>query len=521
MIGNFSGVQVALHRSLTSLLKAAETRPVNWRRYCASPRLPRLDDAGASSALPGIDAGGTGPAFEVAASTSRSSSVGVHRDNDEGTLLAEFGSHSPVCLLFALCESGGGIGGRGSRLVAAGTAAAGPASSTSFAGELQSLLWQLLELTLQPEDLSTVARASIIEATGHGVEGSVERQAATLAQTPLSQTPLSPSLRQTSAGDGSSGAEPAANASEEGSPPGLVSATLLEATVAVKAASGPNPAQLLVARGLVGPDTLVAMAQDLLSPEASAEARTRTARVLHHLWAASPLETRPDVVHCLASHLPSAPRQGSRAREWLSFLVHAIADACPSVAVDYEPSRQTLEMEQGSTAAASCLSTLRALVRAATAAVMEQSAALRNHPNAALYAAISRIVPGAGHYLELEPCLVCYDQERSGEAAAGGPRVENEASGGGGGAAAAGTASAAPGAVVSGSGNSASGAGSGVTFMNHPLDSVKAASKSTESAILVSAALCQSVFLCPIANLTSNTEGSFDTCRLPLSRFPE
>lgn len=141
-------------------------------------------------------------------------------------------------------------------------------------------------------------------------------------------------------------------------------------------------------------------------------------------------------------------------------------------------------------------SPLAALVHAAAAAVDEQAGALGNHPNAALYASIAKLIPGAGQFLELEPCLVCSAQEKGGEAKRGAAAAGTAAlaesqsqstAGVGAGARAASTASAAT--AGTGAGSAASGAagggGRGLVYLNYPLDSIKAASKSTENAMLV------------------------------------
>ncbi|CAN0082841.1 unnamed protein product, partial [Sphacelaria rigidula] len=262
--------------------------------------------------------------------------------------------------------------------------------------------------------------------------------------------------RASRAGERQAGAAEPATATPGGNP----STSLVSVAMAKSSTPQPgllqSPAQLLISRRLVGPGTLVAMAQYLLSPRVGVEARQRTASVLHHLWAANPPESRPEVVHCLAGHLPSATRQSSRAREWLSFLVHAVADSCPQVVSPDRAGNSSSSSRAGDEAgveAAGALSPpLRALVRAATAGVKELWANLRNHPNAALYAAIARIIPGAGHYLELEPCLACFEQERRGEMAAGTAAGESEGTSGGAAAAAAATAalaSAPPGGMMS------------------------------------------------------------------------
>ncbi|CAN0192985.1 unnamed protein product, partial [Ectocarpus fasciculatus] len=90
--------QVALHRSLTSLLHVAEMRPTNWRRYCAiswSPKFPRIqgDTAATAAAGAGTPAGGNASGGDVG--------------GEEGDLLSQFGDLPPVCILFALCENGG------------------------------------------------------------------------------------------------------------------------------------------------------------------------------------------------------------------------------------------------------------------------------------------------------------------------------------------------------------------------------------------------------------------------------
>lgn len=492
--------QVALHRALTSLLRAAETRPINWRRYCASPRLPRLDDAGASSTL-----AGTG-FIATPVSTSAPASVDVLREapqvvsasgvKADGNLLLEFGSHSPVCVLFALCENSGG-----------GEEAA--AQAATAAGELQPLLWQLLELTLrtEEEELPVATKSTRIatakmkdqldgpsvpsrtlrandDGVGSGSQsggtGASDGAATIVTAAQVPQIPDSAAIQRP--GSGSSSEEANRHRKNEGATQGAAATTPTTMPL--------SPSQLLVSQGLVGAGTLVAMAQDLLSPGAAVETRRRTARVLHHLWAAIPPEAQPEVVHRLASHLPSAARQGSRAREWLSFLVHAVADACPQPYTD-NPISTT------SAAAVIMNSPLRALVRAAAAAVEEQAGALRNHPNAALYAAIGRLVPGAGHYLDLDPCLVCLEQDRRGAAGSGAPRgVDGGRSGAAAAAAAAAvlsSGSGAPGAVVSGNGAATAAGGSGgggSVFLNYPLESVKASSKSTENAMLVRVLYC-------------------------------
>lgn len=184
------------------------------------------------------------------------------------------------------------------------------------------------------------------------------------------------------------------------------------------------------------------------------------------------------MVERLSSYLPFAARQGSRAKYWLSFVALAVADAHPRAS-------PYLESPVGATP-----SVLRALVRAAAAAVGEQAGALSNHPNAGLYAAIARLVPGAGHYLELEPCLVCHaEQGKRGkqEAEAGVPLLDSGSSPSAllsGAIAAAGGATGVGGASVSTGGGG--GGGGGLVFLNYPLDSIKASSKSTENAMLVS-----------------------------------
>lgn len=130
-------------------------------------------------------------------------------------------------------------------------------------------------------------------------------------------------------------------------------------------------------------------------------------------------------------------------------------------------------------------------MRAAAVAVDERTVALANHPNAALYASIARLIPGAGQFLELEPCLVCPAQEKGGEgkgtatAAAAAPapaESQSQASAGAAGTRA-GTAAAAAGA---GAGSApGAGGGRGLVYLNYPLDSIKASTKSTENSMLV------------------------------------
>lgn len=258
--------QVALHRSLTSLLRVAEIRPVNWRRYCASPRVSPFEEGDAARLQPVspplVDTAALGAAAANLAPDSASAvggdiEVGVGDSRDSGDiaagedgLIAQCGILPPVCLLFALCESGGRQ--QGERTGSVGKD--GAWGSGARAGELQPLMWQLLELTLRPED--SVAAAAFI---------------AQLPEAKLAK-PVDP------------GTIGVGLDTEEDEVPSAVVRTRAQ-----------SPAELLIEQGLVGPDTLVEMAQDLLSSAAGAEARKRTARVLHHLWAASPASSRPQV----------------------------------------------------------------------------------------------------------------------------------------------------------------------------------------------------------------------------------
>lgn len=212
------------------------------------------------------------------------------------------------------------------------------------------------------------------------------------------------------------------------------------------------------------------------------------------------------MVRRLATYLPFAARQGSRAVEWLSFLALAVQDAQPPVA----PPSQALTAEQQLSGGDSMdedkggddVSPMVALVRAAAAAVAEQAAALSNHPNAALYAAIGRLVPGVGgaaggHFLELEPCLVCAEQESSSSLTAAG-KATTAAAAEAESLAVAGSRSggAAAAAAAAGASVPVAGGGRGLVYLNYPLDSIKAASKSTENAMLVSVRVSSRV--CPL-----------------------
>lgn len=207
------------------------------------------------------------------------------------------------------------------------------------------------------------------------------------------------------------------------------------------------------------------------------------------------------VVQRLAAYLPFAARQGSRSREWLAFLELAVADARPPQA----PLPPTLKRGGADNACNGSGATenngdfvsspLAALVHAAAAAVDEQAKVLGNHPNAALYASIAKLIPGAGHFLELEPCLVCHAQEKGGEskgaASGAGAAVlaesQSQSAAGVGGARAGTAATTAAAGTGTGTGSSVTGAGGaqGSVYVNYPLDSIKAASKSTENAMLV------------------------------------
>lgn len=193
------------------------------------------------------------------------------------------------------------------------------------------------------------------------------------------------------------------------------------------------------------------------------------------------------VVKRLSSQLPFAARQGSRAKEWLSFLAQAVADARPPAVASASSS-------------VAATSPLTELVHAAAAALDEQANALRNHPNAKLYAAISRLVPGAGEYLEMEPCLVCLGQDRRAAkgaastatastaiaaAMAGSASVASTAGGGGIPGETGLSSMPGSGGIMGPAGAGTSIAGGGSLFLNYPLDSIKSSSKSTENAMLV------------------------------------
>lgn len=185
----------------------------------------------------------------------------------ERSLLAKFGSYPPVCVLFALCQSSA-RGGKAEAAVAASRGSGGGGGS----GELQPLLWQLLELTLRPEDPPS--------SVGGVVPQTVKKESAPKMTSPSPKSSPRGGAGAASGGRGHDAGGPAnGNARESVGGRALVT----------------SPAQLLIARGLVNPSTLVMMAQDLLTPGGGAEARERSARVLHHLWAASPCEAQPEV----------------------------------------------------------------------------------------------------------------------------------------------------------------------------------------------------------------------------------
>lgn len=199
--------------------------------------------------------------------------------------------------------------------------------------------------------------------------------------------------------------------------------------------------------------------------------------------------------------------------------MHAVADAClqqgtaplsastPILAHDAEHEGGGQGGRQRAAGGGTRAPPLRALIRAAAAAIKEQSGALRNHPNATLYAAIGRLIPYAGHFLELEPCLVCLEHEKR----SGGDGAGRKSDGGGGGGAseaasvtAAAVAMLGPGSVPPGTvlaaqaggsaggavGTGSAGGGGGAVFLNYALDSVKSATKWMESAIMVSTSPC-------------------------------
>ena len=238
-------------------------RPVNWRRYCATPELPLLEGADRySSSLAAPDPDGD-----------RSGGSGIIDD----IRLAGHGVLPPVCLLFALCEGGGGVG---SRRRIGGVTPAGIG-----VGELQPLIWQLLELTLRPPDTSALLAEDKAEAACAFApsRSSRNRSGGTVGGTVGDEA---------RAGPGATAEEDVELVDEEAPKPTMEVGTRVPTDSFARAKS---PAELLIAQGLAGTDTLVEMAQDLLMPAAGAEERKRCALVLRHLWAASPTESKPEV----------------------------------------------------------------------------------------------------------------------------------------------------------------------------------------------------------------------------------
>lgn len=146
-------------------------------------------------------------------------------------------------------------------------------------GELQPLIWQLLELTLRPPaSLTTEGDArSFSPLPGGNRTGASGGEGGGKIKSEIVECRTS-HLRV-------GGVEEDVEMVDE-------EASLASESVVSRAES---PAKLLIAQGLAGPGTLVEMAQDLLSPEVGTEARERCARVLYHLWAASPAESKPEV----------------------------------------------------------------------------------------------------------------------------------------------------------------------------------------------------------------------------------
>jgi len=239
-------------------------RPSNWRRYCASPS--------PSPPTSILESGGGGGG---------------------SLLLEQCGALPPACILYVLCENGGG--------------------KEAGASELQTLIWQLLELTLRPEDRPAAGAGAAAQPMPPPVLGSmllprrgggsadgarktgaaavVESKGSTGKQREGGEKSLPLAVAAGGGGGSAAGAgEVSAGVAEaEG---GLPLAPPLQPLDPIRARS---PAELLMAKGLVGSDALVEMAQDLLSPAACPEARKRTARVLRHLWAASAADSRPEV----------------------------------------------------------------------------------------------------------------------------------------------------------------------------------------------------------------------------------
>lgn len=280
---------------------------MNWRKYCASSPSssfsPLEDGTPTTGAAPSEV---SAPAAATAAVVAGERQTGGRPVGEEGkgADLEQFVDLPPVCILFALCETGGGRG----------DARTGSLRSTPGIGasELQPLIWQLLELTLRPEDslaewvaalpLQPVPTPAAVglpprgsgpadgETGSSGVaDGAVSGDSSGKRGEGEGVSPAT-AVAVAAAADVGTGSAGTAAADGGVQPPSLARA--LVTGVVLRAQS---PADLLIQRGLVGPDALVEMAQDLLSPAAGAEARKRTARVLHHLWTASAAESRPEV----------------------------------------------------------------------------------------------------------------------------------------------------------------------------------------------------------------------------------
>ncbi|CAM9976907.1 unnamed protein product, partial [Discosporangium mesarthrocarpum] len=504
--------QVSLHRALNNLLGAAVARPGNWRLFSSAPHVLNAREACPTMPQASSAPRGSGDTLGGAVGVESAAGGGVGGEDCKAGY-GDIRSHQPVCVLFAIH---GGL-----------------------AGELQVMVLKLLRLALEPVATPTVGGAEGGGGRGKSV-ASVGGAAAWAGKE------LEPVLMTSSTVGSSSGAAETSPAGDSaggervnscvldtaslakqgtqlgaGARAGSVAAQSMLNDAGVSHGNGqgrsapPPPAQLLISKGLVVPGTLVELAQELVLFGAGAECRHLAAEVLHHLFNACSAAVQLEVVRRLATQLPISSRQGSRAREWLQFLIHALSTPClrPALSLSLAATSNTPHPRRadngmlpdpragaGAPAAAGVEGggwgqdgTLRSLASTASTAIRELARLLMNHPNLGVYEAVGRLVRGAGQHLELEPCVHCYRAGVGlGSGAAAGPAAGKAAlplsatrpTGGGAGAGAGTGTGTGTGTGIVGEGGVAE-MESEPVYVNYNLDSIKMATRSTENAMLV------------------------------------
>ncbi|CAM9374583.1 unnamed protein product, partial [Chrysoparadoxa australica] len=227
--------------------------------------------------------------------------------------------------------------------------------------------------------------------------------------------------------------------------------------VATKARNGKTsaPSVLLLEHGLVTPAVLSSLAESMVLRDPSLEVRHQAASLLNNLWLASDAATRVQLVRSLTAEMPVVVGYGLQAKDWLLFLVNAVA-----VIAETGPDEP-----------------LRMLIEVLGTTLREQSQALQNHPNRRLYSVVNTLVPAHSQQqnFEEQPCLCCRRPAKGATATAA---PAHSASG------PASAAGSGPLALPS-SQLPSSASREGQAYQSQQLDSIKQATRTTEDAVMV------------------------------------